>query len=501
MRQVKGVIALSLDSKEKRTGILIFFILLSCYGYFFPRWASWNQNSRLDLVMAFVDDGAVAIDRYYQNTGDYAVYEGHYYSTKAPGSSLFGVPGYWIFSKVTSSQSVTDIVHRISDNRAVVGTLREGGSGLLPEKLFFALALYVVTFTAVSIPAAMLGVVLYRFTGHYSSQVLNRLWVTLIYGLATIALPYSGSYFGHQIVAALLFVTFYLLFVSQRRSPLRSSQIFIAGLLLGLAVITEYPTILIAAALFCYAIYRLPQKRSILWLILGGLGPVLIWMAYNYQIYQRPIGFGYLYAPLYADKNNVGFFSLVFPHLEALWGITFSSYRGLFFLSPVLLLTVPGFFLFGASRNNRPEFLVCVWATISFLLFNGSSVMWQGGYAIGPRYILPMLPFMVLSLIFAFERWARLRWAKVGIGFLTLWSLLFVWAETIGGQSFPDWTPNPLFNYSLPKLIEGDIARNLGTVLGLSGWTSLLPLIFLQIILFSLLIQTNINRSSKLSTG
>lgn len=474
------------NRSEKWIAVLIFLILLSCYAYFFPRWASWNQNSRLDLVMAIVDQGTVSIDDYYQNTGDYAVYEGHHYSTKAPGSALLGVPVYWGFRQVLDGPLLTSLLNRLSSSQAVAGTLQEGGTGLLPEKLYFALALYVVTFATVAVPSALLGVVLYLFTGYYSSSSVHRAWVTLTYGLATSVFPYSGSYFGHQIVAALLFLSFYLIFLVVRQA-IKPTILPLVGFLMGYAVITEYPTVLIAAAIFLYAFFRLPKKTWAAWLILGGILPGVIWMIYNYQIYHKPIGFGYLYAPLYTDKNNVGFFSLVSPHFEALWGITFGSYRGLFCLSPVMLLAIPGFYFFGRDREHRPEFLVCLWATISFFLFNGSSVMWEGGYAVGPRYVLPMMPFMALALTFFTKHWGRYRWARIAMGFLTLWSVLFVWAETIGGQSFPDWTGNPLFNYSLPRLLRGDIARNWGTIAGLSGWASLLPLaVILGILLWRL---------------
>lgn len=464
------------DRNERRFAVLIFLILLFCYAYFFPRWASWNQNSRLDLVMAIVDQGTVSIDDYYQNTGDYAVYEGHHYSTKAPGSALLGVPVYWGFRQVIDSPILTSLLSRLSSSQAVTGTLQQGGTGLLPEKLYFALALYVVTFFTVAIPSALLGVLLYRFTGYYSSSQAHRVWVTLTYGLATSVFPYSGLYFAHQTVAALLFLSFYLIFLIARQA-IKPAILPLIGFMMGYAVITEYPTVLIAAAIFLYAFFRLPKKTWAVWLIPGGILPGVIWMIYNYQIYHKLIGFGYLYAPLYTDKNNVGFFSLVYPHFEALWGITFSSYRGLFFLSPVMLLAILGFYFFGRDRARRPEFIVCLWATVSFFLFNGSSVMWEGGYAVGPRYILPMMPFMALALIFFTRRWGRYKWARIAMGFLTLWSVLFVWAETIGGQSFPDWTRNPLFNYSLPRLLRGDIARNWGTIVGLPGWASLLPLV------------------------
>jgi hypothetical protein len=52
-----------------------------------------------------------------------------------------------------------------------------------------------------------------------------------------------------------------------------------------------------------------------------------------------------------------------------------------------------------------------------------------------------------------------------------------VWAEAIAGQSFPDYTANPLFDLSLPQLLSGNIARNVGMILGLRGWLSLLPLV------------------------
>ena len=60
--------------------ICVSLTLLSCYAYFFPRWAEWNQNSRMDLTLAIVDQGRFAIDDYYENTGDYAVYGDHVYT-------------------------------------------------------------------------------------------------------------------------------------------------------------------------------------------------------------------------------------------------------------------------------------------------------------------------------------------------------------------------------------------------------------------------------------
>jgi len=476
---------------ENWIAINLFLLLLVCYTYFFPRWADWNQNSRLNLVMAIVDQRTLYIDAYYDGytaTGDYAEYEGHIYSTKAPGSAFLGVPVYWAFQKIAGGGVARRALGFLRTNEAIGSTLTVGGSGLLPEKLHSALALSVVTFFTVSIPSALLGVVLYRFAGHFVCSRTTRIWVALVHGLATSAFPYAASFYGHQIVAVLLFAAFYLAFLigRGRLKPLFALGI---GLMLGYAVITEYPAALIAGAVFLYLYHRLPRKRWIGLTALGGMLPGLLWMIYNYAIFHRPIAFGYQHAPLFRDVNTTGFFSLVYPQPEALWGITFSSYRGLLFLCPVLLLALPGFYYFFRKGGLRAEFAVCLYSVVAFFLFNSSSVMWDGGFAIGPRYLVPMLPFMVLPIIFFINVHGSRPWIKGLVALLTIWSLLFVWAETIGGQSFPDWTLNPLIDYSLPNLKNGDIARNIGTVLGLPGWLSLLPLLTLLTLLLGLLLS------------
>jgi hypothetical protein len=469
---------------RKRNEILLFVVLISCYTYFFPRWADWNQNSRLDLVMAIVDRGTLAIDEYYQNTGDYAYYNGHYYSDKAPGLSFFAVPFYAVFRRIAITPPVTRLMEELAQRDAFATTLREGGTGLLPQKIYFAMALYFVTFFTASIPSALLGVLLYCALGLFIKAKRPRLFTALTYGLATPAFPYAGMFFGHQLAAFLLFGAFYLIF-RQRKTPISCWQLVVVGLFLGWSVITEYPTALIAGGVALYALWSQRAIRTVLWIAVGALVPGILLMAYDWAIFGSVLPKGYFYSALYVEKHYTGFLSLTYPRPDALWGITFGSFRGLFFLAPVLLLAVVGFGIWLRQRIHRSEWTVCTWAVISFLLFNGSSIMWEGGFAVGPRYLLPMLPFMAVGLGVA---WGELttHWAgRLIIRLLTLWSVVCVWIETISGQSFPDWTLNPLFNYSLPKFASGDIARNLGMGLGLHGHWSLIPLtiVFLGIAL------------------
>lgn len=468
---------MSNEGKFMKRGIevTLFLILLVSYVYFFPRWADWGQNSRLDLTLAIVDQQSFEISAYRENTGDYALYQGQYYSDKAPGPSFLAAPVYAMIRPVLRSAPVQSMITRLASSEAFGQTLNQEGTGLLQEKIYQALVLQIVTIFIASLPAALLGVLLYRFLSLINPARGWNIAGVLIWGLATPAFPYSGTFLSHQLVAFLLFAAFWIGLL-MKQGKLKPAWAVLVGFCLGYAIISEYPAAVIAGGIGLYVLLTIPEKRWIAGAVVGGVLPLALMMAYNYAIYRTVLPVGYEYSELYTEQHSQGFLSLTYPHFEALWGITFGSFRGLFFLSPVLLLALIGFVGWWKTGRLRAELYVCVWAVLGYLLYNGSSVMWQGGFGVGPRYIVPMLPFLAAGFGGLAGLWANRLWLKVVTALLTIWSVFAVWAETIGGQSFPDWTPNPLFNYSLPHLAQGNIARNLGMVVNLAGWSSLLLL-------------------------
>lgn len=470
-----------------RRELLLFVLLLFSFSYFFPRWAEWNQNSRLDLTMAIVDHHTFRIDDYYENTGDYAFFEGHYYTEKSIGPSLLAIPFYAVFKGITTTPLWSQIVELASSSGALSATLREEGTGLLPEKIYFASALQFVTFFAVSIPSAILCVFFYRFLGYFSTNRAFDVFLTLVFGLGTNWFTYSGLFYHHSQSTAALFFAFYLLF-KMRRSELSWKLLWVVGLLWSFSLISEYSTVLIVVILFIYTILSLPDKRKLALLFVGGAPLVLTMAIYNYICFRTLLPVGYLYDPNYVEWHHTGLVTVTYPKLDVLWNITFSPYRGLFFVSPFLLLAIPGFFYFWQAQRYRAEFWVCLASVVSFLLINSSSAVWWGGYAVGPRYIIPILPFLTLPIVF-FNHVRNVLWARALSYILAIVSVLVVWIETISGQSLPDFTPNPLFNYSLPRFLSGDIARNVGMVLGLSSWYSLIPLGVFAILMLFLLVR------------
>jgi hypothetical protein len=483
------------SNNSRRVEWLLFLILVIAFSYFFPRWADWSQNSRLDLTLAIVDKGTLSIDDYYTNTGDYALFEGVHYTDKAPGPSLLAVPVYAALRPILRSAPMQSLLERVANNPAFAGTLEEGGTGLQTEKIYNAAVLYVITFATSVIPSAILGVWMFSFLLRIGTSEAWSALIVLIYGLGTSAFAYAGAFFSHQLVAFLLFGAFYIGFRLHRRE-ISPRWVAAAGLMMGYALISEYPTFLIAAGIFLYIVFvlwNLPggtARRWIAGLIAGGIPPGLILIAYDMAIFNNPLPIGYTFSENYTELHSTGFLSLTLPHLDALLGITFSTYRGLFFVAPVLLLAVIGFWLWGREgKTTRGAWAVCLWATVAFILFNGSSIMWEGGWSIGPRYLVPMLPFLAVALGAFARRWGALLWARVLVAVLTVWSVFVVWAETIAGQNYPGWDTNPLTNISLPLLASGDVARNLGMIVGLKGLATLIPLIVVLLVMFGLLVR------------
>jgi hypothetical protein len=472
--------------REKWITTGLFCLLLLCYTYTLPRWADPNQNSRLDMVVAVVDDGTFQIDAYIQNTVDYAKVEDHYYSDKAPGAAFLGIPIYAALKRVLDLPLMDGLMERLENNQALAATLRADGTGLLAHKVRFAMAQVAVTFVAAALPTALMGALMYRLLGRFTARPWPRILVALAYGLLTPVFAYAGAFYGHQLSAACLFGAFYLIFSGARL--LSAGRLLTVGFLLGYSVITEYPSALIASILFVYTFYRLSAKRRIGWVTLAGVLVAIGWMVYNTAIFGSPLALGYSQSELWTEQHHTGFMSLTLPHWEAIWGITLGKFRGLFVLSPLLLLAVPGFLLWWRSGEYRPEFWVALTSVTAMFLFNSSSVMWWGGYAVGPRYLLPMLPFMALPIIFVFREWGNRTWVRALSVALMAWSLIATWGLTLAEQAFPpDTLFNPLVEYAWPNWQAGNIARNLGMFLHLPGVASLLPLLVSLAVLLAML--------------
>lgn len=453
-------------------------LVLACYAYVMPRWADPNQNSRINTVLAVVDDGTLYIDRYVHNTVDYAKVGEHYYSDKAPGVAFLGVAAYAAVRPVLSLPWVEDRLLSAAGGASLADTYLEDGQGVTADRLRFAAVQVMLAFLFAAVPSALVVVLVAAFLLRSGCSWAVSVLAALGYGLLSPALAYANAFYGHQLAAALLFGAFHLLFSMDR--PPSAPLLAVVGVLLGYAIVTEYPAALIAGLLGAYGLrlaWRTRRLAAVSALVLPAALILAGWMAYNATVFGGPLSLGYGQSELWQEQHHTGFMSLTAPRWEALWGITFSPFRGLLFMSPWLALSVPGAVRWARNGGAMGALAVCVLGSLGFFLFNASSVMWWGGFAIGPRYLLPALPFMAVLAGWSLRRLPGAAAARVGLAALFAWSGLAVWAVSLAGQAFPpDTIANPLAEYAWPRLLSGDVARSWGTVAGLTGLWSLVPL-------------------------
>jgi hypothetical protein len=92
--------------KAARTALSV-VLLAVMYLWIFPYHSAVNnpnENVRIYMTVAVVDDGTFAINRIEQlwgYTNDKSIRDGRLYSSKAPGTSYLGVPFYWALTKIT----------------------------------------------------------------------------------------------------------------------------------------------------------------------------------------------------------------------------------------------------------------------------------------------------------------------------------------------------------------------------------------------------------------
>jgi hypothetical protein len=333
----------------------------------------------------------------------------------------------------------------------------------------------------VSLPAAVLGMVVYLFALRFTARESHAFVLALTYGLGTAAFPYSKALFQHQVSAFGAFVGFFLLWRVVREGAGRE-LLWGTGALFGLAAVSEYPVAPFLVLLLAWAALELRDYRPLHRVVWGALPLLLLFAAYNWTIFGTPLPVGYRYHVEYQQVHQQGFMGITGPTWEALYGITFSPYRGLFFLSPVLLLAFPGLVLLWRKPGERRTAVLLGAVIAGFFLYVASYLYWSGGSAIGPRFLVPLVPFLMLPVACAFARWFDRPAGRWVLGGLVAVSALNVWIQSVAGQQYPPYefrgqvVTNPTLQYSIPMLLEGDVALNYGTLLGLRGLASLVPL-------------------------
>ncbi len=389
----------------------------------------WNVNTRLALVYAIVDEGTFSIDRYHADprleTMDKALFDGHFYSDKIFGVSLPAVPVYWLAKKLAGDGAdfiTMNAAHTLKNWCAAL-------PGAVAALLFWGLLVR----TGANPRRALV------LTG---LAVLGSMW----YGYSTVFYPYS---LGLATALGALYVTFYP--PAGRLTPLNCLAV---GFLLGYTLLCDLVFALLVLGIGVLWLMRLLDQVGIygvrafaemsgerskfpqlvlysatFWL--GVVIPLSLFFGYCHSIFGSfSVPYEYEASDRFREGMQAGVMGATLPKLHVLYRITLHPFRGIFVWSPIVLAGIAGCVL-GTRQYGKRRMLgwLGLYSFVAYLLFNGGYYMWWGGWGMGPRFLLPSLPFVLLGLgeltregrLSAFERapvWTAplAWWSSVALG-------------------------------------------------------------------------------------
>lgn len=232
----------------------------------------------------------------------------------------------------------------------------------------------------------------------------------LLFGLCTIAWPYANHFFGEPLSAFNLLLCFYALLAWRQTGRMR--WMGLAGAAAGLVIVTVTAHVILVAILGLYWLEALGKRRGAgndssirnsLYALLAFALPVtlcaafLLW--YNLVRFGDPLSTGYHF------ESGEGFTT---PIGQGLWGLLISPYRGVFWHTPLFFATLFAFIPF-LRRHWAEGTLIAVLSMVLISLYS-TWWMWWGGFAWGPRFLVPLTPFWVLVLAPQVERLGIGKW-------------------------------------------------------------------------------------------
>ncbi len=272
--------------------------------------------------------------------------------------------------------------------------------------------------------------------------------VALIFGLGTIAWPYSRTFFREPLFTWFGLLSAYLIVrvrqeLTAGRRPVLTLTLL--ALVLAGALLSKEVTLLLLPAFLIEALptrwRRVPLTRRRVIVLVIGLVVLAILLTIIIFAVDRWVELPNRYDPnrrLEQARENLSDLS------TGIRGYLFSPSRSMWIFSPVLLLGFAGWPHLIRQRRWR-ELLVPLVVIAAFVIGYAAvrgSKSWAGGRGWGSRYLIPVTPFVALWLLPVINAILQKRaawWKRLGIGIVFLFSAAIqVAAALVNIQAYDD---------------------------------------------------------------
>lgn len=225
-------------------------------------------------------------------------------------------------------------------------------------------------------------------------------YTTFIYLFGSLIFSYSGTFFSEPLCTLFIILSFLFILKNERNDKSGNHELrnyFYSGLFLGLAITTHISAVLSVPFYYMFILgqnskikLELRQLfRSNFYFSFGLAIFCVLLLYYNYARFGSIFETGRSADPLfhYAIYTNT---------LPGLYGLLFGAGKGIFIYSPIVLLSI---FFWKPFHQKYPHLSIAIIGMIFVrLIFLSSRSDWHAGFALGPRYLLIIIPFLFIPI-------------------------------------------------------------------------------------------------------
>lgn len=261
-----------------------------------------------------------------------------------------------------------------------------------------------------SLIAPFAALLLFRIALRLRFRERVALGLALIFSFTTAVFHYARFNSNEPLLTVLLLSPFYFILCLREERGWRN--LVLLGVALAFLIIDNYgmfPVALVTTALILFRNrdFKLSRPQCAVLLLMVATA-VAFSSYYNHVCYGSPWMTGYQ-----GQGRST-------PGWDGLYGLLLSPGKSFFLYNPVLLLSL--FWMGRFLRRNRDFWLryFMIYVPLYFLALysclaglHSCWIGWSGGWVWGPRYLVPILPFLILPLGVALERYGSIGiWGK-----------------------------------------------------------------------------------------
>lgn len=263
-----------------------------------------------------------------------------------------------------------------------------------------------------TVVAALGCVLFYLLARRLGASERRAVALTLVYGLCTLAWTYAKTDFNEPLQTLALLSAAYAL-LRARLPRFAAGWLLLAGGSLAVALLTKSALLIVMPAFALYVLAHYMQlewrprprlsvpatvggrqsalrSQALIWAPVALAILVTLWL--NTVRFGRPLDFGYG-----RDPGDTPFSGSL---LAGTFGLLLSPDAGLLFYATPVVLGIVGLRRF--RRQCPHETLLIAALAVSFVGFYGDFRYWAGLSSYGPRYLVPLVPFLLLPAVDAF---------------------------------------------------------------------------------------------------